>query len=371
MRVGIPRETAPRERRVALTPDVVQSHLDHDRTVLIESDAGAASGYTDAQYRSAGAEIVDRASALASEVVICVQPIPRASLAQMGSSSWLIGLINPLGEPESMRDLADRGIVAFSLEQLPRTTIAQSMDVLSSQATAGGYAAALLGAREFPGFLPMLITAAGTLPPAKALVLGVGVAGLQAIATLRRLGAAVSAYDIRPETKEQVESLGAKFVAAPTQSFNEGGYARAVDDDLRMQQQEALAAVVAKTDILITTAQVPGRTAPVLVTAEMVQSMAPGSVIVDMAAGSGGNVVGSVADEPQLVGGVSILGPTDLPSQVPAAASRMFAKNATTFLNHLTTGESLDFDDDIVDATCITSSGAVRNERVLTALDAR
>ena len=339
--------------------------------MLVETGAGAASGYTDDQYRSAGAEIVDRATALASDVVLCVQPITPETADRLATSSWLIGLINPLGEPELMRDLADRQIAAFSLEQLPRTTIAQSMDVLSSQATAGGYAAALLGAREFPGFLPMLITAAGTLPPAKALVLGVGVAGLQAIATLRRLGAAVSAYDIRPETKEQVESLGAKFVAAPTQSFDEGGYARAVDDELRMQQQEALAAVVAKTNILITTAQVPGRTAPVLVTAEMVASMSPGSVIVDMAAGSGGNVVGSTADAAEIVGGVTILGPTDLPSHVPAAASRMFAKNVTTFLDHLTTGESLDFEDEIVDATCIVAGGEVRNERVLTALAAR
>lgn len=369
MRVGIPRETATNERRVALTPHVVSLLTDKGRSVHVEVGAGIPAGYSDAQYVSAGAEIVDRSVALSADVVLCVRPLDRRVVPDLKPGAWLIGFIDPLGRPELSKDLANHGVTTFSLEQLPRTSIAQSMDVLSSQATAAGYAAALLGATEFPGFMPMLITAAGTLPPAKALVLGVGVAGLQAIATLRRLGAAVFAYDIRPETQEQVESLGAKFVAAPTQSFDAGGYARAVDDEIKVQQQQALAAVVAETDILITTAQVPGRAAPVLVSEEMVRSMRSGSVIVDMAAGSGGNVVGSAPDEARRTNGVLILGPTDLASHVPAAASRMFAKNATTFLDHITAPETLDFDDEIVNATCVTFESQIRSDLVRAALD--
>jgi NAD(P) transhydrogenase subunit alpha len=243
------------------------------------------------------------------------------------AGSVVVGLLDPVAHEQTLAPLIDRGVTVVAMENVPRSTLAQSMDALSSQATAAGYAAVLLGATSMPKFMPMLVTAAGTIPPAKVLVLGVGVAGLQAIATAKRLGAVVTAYDIRPETKEQVESLGAKFIDAPTQEMDEGGYARAVDEETLAAQRAVLAKAVAEADLIITTAQVPGRKAPVLIDAAMVAEMSEGSVVIDMAAGSGGNVEGSRPNEIVMVNGVAIHGPTDLAAKVAADASRMYARN--------------------------------------------
>ncbi|MCH8130170.1 MAG: NAD(P)(+) transhydrogenase (Re/Si-specific) subunit alpha, partial [Acidobacteria bacterium] len=261
--------------------------------------------------------------------------------------------------------LAQQNVTAVAVEAIPRISVAQAMDALSSQQNVAGYAAVLLAADAAPKFLPMLVTAAGTIPPARALVLGVGVAGLQAIATFKRLGAVVHAYDIRPETKEQVESLGAKFVEAPTQAADEGGYATEVDADTAARQQEVLATFVADADVIVTTAQIPGRPAPQLITEEMITPMHPGSVIVDMAASTGGNVAGSRPDEIVDIGGVAIYGPTDLPSRVATDASRMYARNLQEIANRMRTdaGITIDLDDDVIGPATITHEGAIVNPR--------
>ena len=264
-----------------------------------------------------------------------------------------------------MNGLKNQGVTALAVEAIPRTTLAQSMDALSSQANIGGYAAALLAASSSPKLLPMMVTAAGTIPPSRALILGVGVAGLQAIATARRLGAIVHAYDIRPETKEQVESLGAKFVAAPTEEMDEGGYAKEVGEDTQAAQHAALAPHVAEADLIITTAQIPGRPAPLLITDDMVDAMMPGSVIVDMAAGSGGNVAASQPDTMVDVGGVHIYGPTNLPAQIPHDSSRMYGRNLVALLERTRTEEgiNIDLEDEIIGGTTITHNGDVIHPR--------
>jgi NAD(P) transhydrogenase subunit alpha len=268
----------------------------------------------------------------------------------MSAEGVILGLVDPTTNNEMLTAWGDAGITSISMEMVPRTTLAQSMDVLSSQATSAGYAAVLLGVTRLPKFMPMLVTAAGTIPPANVLILGVGVAGLQAIATAKRLGAIVYAYDIRPETREQVESLGGRFVEAETQTMEEGGYARAVDEETAQLQREALASAVQDADLIITTAQVPGRRAPRLIDRSMVEAMAPGSLIIDMAAASGGNVEGSSPDETIVVNDVTILGPTDLASRVATDSSRMFGRNVLEFVKRMVVDGELvvDHEDPVV-----------------------
>lgn len=345
MHLGIRNERTERESRVAATPASVTSFVDLGLTVSIEAGSGAAAGYPDSAYTDAGATVVDDlASGTPVDLLIMVTPPTESDRAVLASDGVIVGLIDPGSNKDMLTDWGGEGITSVSIEMLPRTTLAQSMDALSSQATAAGYAAVLLGVTKLPKFMPMLVTAAGTIPPANVLILGVGVAGLQAIATAKRLGAIVYAYDIRPETKEQVESLGGRFVEATTQEMDEGGYARAVDEETAANQREALASAVADADLIITTAQVPGRQAPRLIDRSMVEAMRTGSLIIDMAASSGGNVEGSVPDETVTVGGVTILGPTDLASRVATDASRMFARNVLELVKRMVRGGAVTVD---------------------------
>lgn len=351
MHLGIRSERAPSERRVAATPQSVPALIDLGLDVTIESGAGVEAGFPDDAYAQVGADVIQQFDAGAGlDILATVGPMTETDLAVIADDAVVIGMLEPTDHATVLSDLVSRGVTPLVMEQVPRTTLAQAMDALSSQATAAGYAAVLLGARELPKFLPMLVTAAGTVPPAKVLVLGVGVAGLQAIATARRLGGVVSAYDIRPETKEQVESLGAKFVDAPTMTMDEGGYARAIGEAEMAEQRRVLSETVAGSDLVITTAQVPGRRAPVLVDTAMVEAMTPGSIIVDMAASSGGNVEGSKPDKIVDVGGVLIHGPTDLASSVASDASRMYARNILEVLKRIMVdGERvLDPDDPVI-----------------------
>ncbi|MCZ7532902.1 MAG: NAD(P) transhydrogenase subunit alpha [Acidimicrobiia bacterium] len=370
MHVGIRSEHRAREGRVAATPQSVESLVELGAGVSVESGAGRHAGISDQAFADAGASVVaslhdaDRIDILAT-----VGPITngdeKSDQNLLTEGSVVIGLLEPVANEAALRELQARGVTPIAMELVPRTTLAQSMDALSSQATAAGYAAVLLGATSMPKFMPMLVTAAGTVPPARVLVLGVGVAGLQAIATAKRLGAIVTAYDIRPETKEQVESLGAKFIDAPTQQMDEGGYARAVDEETATAQREVLARAVAEADLIITTAQVPGRKAPILIDAEMVKQMPEGSVIIDMAAGSGGNVVGSQPDQIVEVGGVMIHGPTDLASRVAADASRMYARNVLEIIKRMVVDGELSVDpDDPVVGPAIVGRPVVENTDV-------
>lgn len=360
MHLGIRNERTPLERRVAAPPQAVESLIDLGFTVSVERDAGTSAGFDDAAYEAAGATVVDALRSESVDVLLTVSPPTPDAAGAVRDGGVLIGLLAPGSDPTLEDDLEGRSITAIAMELIPRTTLAQSMDALSSQATAAGYAAVLTGATELPKFMPMFVTAAGTVPPARVLVLGVGVAGLQAIATAKRLGAIVYAYDIRPETKEQVESLGGRFVDAPTQEMDDGGYARAVDEDVASRQREILAGVVADSDLVITTAQVPGRTAPRLIEQDVVASMRPGSLIIDMAAGSGGNVEGSRPDEEVLIEGVRILGPTDLASNVAADASRMYGRNLIELITRMVTddGFSVDPDDPVVGPAIVRATGA-------------
>jgi NAD(P) transhydrogenase subunit alpha len=345
MHLGIRSEVDTREGRVAATPQSVGSLIEAGATVSVETGAGLGSGISDDSYIEAGASIVNTlAEAGRIDILAKVGPVSDSDVELLHRGSVVVGMLDPGANANTLGRLADRGVTAVAMELVPRTTLAQSMDALSSQATAAGYAAVLLGATSMPKFMPMLVTAAGTVPPARVLILGVGVAGLQAIATAKRLGAIVTAYDIRPETKEQVESLGAKFIDAPTQQMDAGGYARAVDDETAATQRDVLASAVAESDLVITTAQVPGKRAPVLIDAATVNQMSAGSIIIDMAAGSGGNVEGSVADEVVMVNGVSIHGPTDLASRVAADASRMYARNILEIVKRMIVEGSLSVD---------------------------
>lgn len=377
--VGVPRETYPGERRVALTPLAVPALTKAGLRIVVESGAGVEAGYPDDAYTHHGAEVGPRASAFAADIVLQIRTYPanpeagKADLDAMRPDQILIGLANPLAAPELVAELAKRKVLTFAMELVPRITRAQSMDVLSSQANIGGYKAVVRAARLLPKMMPMMTTAAGTIPPAKVFVLGVGVAGLQAIATARRLGAVVQAFDVRPETKEQVESLGAKFVEVELDTAaaqGTGGYAKEQSEDFLRRQRELLAKVVAASDVVITTAQVPGKKAPVLVTADMVRGMAPGSVIIDMAAGQGGNVELSQPDQEVMVNGVMIDGPTNLPSTVPFHASQTYAKNLSNFLlNMYKKGVlTIDMEDEIVRESMVTRSGEVTNPRVRQAL---
>jgi len=366
MRIGIPKEHAARENRIAAVPASVKTFVGWEWDVAVETGAGVAAGYPDEVFIDVGAAIVpNAATAHDADLVLRVGPPTHDEIALLHAGSVLCGFLDPFVATDLVDALARQNVTAVAVEAIPRISVAQAMDALSSQQNVAGYAAVLLAADVAPKFLPMLVTAAGTIPPARALVLGVGVAGLQAIATFKRLGAVVHAYDIRPETKEQVESLGAKFVEAPTQAADEGGYATEVDADTAARQQEVLASFVADADIIVTTAQIPGRAAPRLITEEMITPMHPGSVIVDMAASTGGNVAGSQPDEIVDVGGVAIYGPTDLPSRVATDSSRMYARNLQEIANRMRTdaGITIDLDDDVIGPATITHEGAIVNPR--------
>jgi len=351
MRLGIRKEPAATETRVAATPPSVSSLIDLGFDVFVERGAGEASGLPDQVFVDAGATIVSSLTDAAPlDLLFTVGSVDASDVEALGDTGVVMGLLDPGANSEYLVSLAERGVTTIAMELVPRSTLAQSMDALSSQATAAGYAAVLLGATRLPKFLPMLVTAAGTVPPARILVLGVGVAGLQAIATAKRLGGVVSAYDIRPETREQVESLGAKFVEAPTQEMDDGGYARAVDEQTAAAQRDVLTAAVVESDLIITTAQVPGRAAPRLIDASMLEGMKAGSIVIDMAASSGGNVEGSRPDEEVDINGVKLLGPTDLAARVGADASRMYARNLLEMTKRMVVEGALvvDTDDAVV-----------------------
>lgn len=382
MKVAVVRESFPGERRVALVPDILPLLVKAGWQICIEAGAGAAAGFTDAEYQGKGAEIIaDRNAAIAqADVLLQVRTLganPEAGRGDLGilrKGMTVIGLADPLGNPQAIKDLADTGANVFAMELIPRITRAQSMDVLSSMATIAGYKAALKAADHLPKLFPMLMTAAGTLKAAKVLVLGAGVAGLQAIATARRLGAIVLAYDVRPAVKEQIESLGAKFVELQldtAQSEDKGGYAKQMtDEQVRMQQQQ-LAEIVADCDICISTAAIPGKKSPLLITASAVSGMRPGSVIVDLAAERGGNCELTIADETIVTHDVTIMGPTNLVSEVPQHASQMYAKNLANFLLSMTKkGEfQIDLKDEVIRETLVAKDTQVQNQRLRDMLD--
>ncbi|HEU5003065.1 MAG TPA: Re/Si-specific NAD(P)(+) transhydrogenase subunit alpha [Actinomycetota bacterium] len=373
--VGVPKESYPGERRVALTPPALPALTKAGLRIVVESGAGAQAGFSDDAYQKAGATVGTRSDAFGADIVAQVRtftanPVAgRADLDLMRPGQIILGLANPLAAAELVPELAARKVTAFAMELIPRTTRAQAMDVLSSQANIGGYKAVIQAAGHLPKMMPMMTTAAGTVPPAKVFVLGVGVAGLQAIATAKRLGAVVQAFDVRPETAEQVESLGAKFVKVELEAAQgAGGYAAQQSEEFLRKQREVLSGVIAASDVVITTAQVPGKKAPVLVTEEMVKGMAPGSVIIDMAAGQGGNVAGSQPDQVVDIDGVIIDGPTNLPGTIPVHASMTFAKNVTNFLFNMYDKKAgtlrLDAGDDIIEGSMIARNGDVVHPRV-------
>jgi len=371
MLVGVPVEQFPGERRVAIVPASIAPLKKAGFDVVVERGAGERAGFPDSAYRDKGAQIAaSRSDVFDADVVLQVRA---TDLALMRQGQIVVGMSDPLGSPDTARELAARGVSAFALELIPRITRAQSMDVLSSMATIAGYKAVLLAADALPRMFPLLTTAAGTVTPAHVFIVGVGVAGLQAIATARKLGAVVEAYDVRPAVKEQVQSVGAKFVELPletAQAEDKGGYAKAQDETFYQRQREMMARVVAGNDVVITTAVIPGKKAPVLVTADMVRGMAPGSVVVDLAAERGGNCELTRPDQVVIEHGVTILGPTNLPSTVPYHASQMYAKNITTFLLHLVKDGAMKLDpgDEITRDTLIAKNGEVVNARVRQAL---
>ena len=366
MRIGVPKETAEGERRVALVPDVVRSLKKNEKVdVVVESGAGAESGHPDEEYSEAGAEIGDPWGA---EVLLRVALPSSEEIGRLREGQVLIGHLAPLTSAETNKALASAGVTAFAVEAIPRTTRAQAMDALSSQASAGGYAATLIAAEESGRFFGMMTTAAGTVPPAKVLVLGAGVAGLQAVATAKRLGAVVTGFDIRRAAWEQIASLGGRPLELDfiPDAEAEGGYARPLTDEENAKVRDALAENAARQDVIITTAAIPGRQAPTLITAEAVRNMQPGSVIVDLAAETGGNVELTKAGETVVENGVKVIGARNLPSRMPVPASQLYAKNLENLLG-LMIGEEgelkIDFEDDILDAACIAHGGEIRGER--------
>ncbi len=368
MQIGAPRETATGESRVALTPDAARILLRDEIEVVVEAGAGAAAGFPDAAYEKMGAKLGDAAAVWASDVVAVVQGgddlVERAH-----PGATLIGLLRPLDRADRAQALAAEGVTSFAMELMPRITRAQSMDALSSQANLAGYRAVLVAAATMRKAFPMMVTAAGTISPARVLVLGAGVAGLQAIATAKRLGAIVEAFDVRPAVKEQVESLGARFVELDLETEgaeDTGGYAKAQSDEFLVRQRQQLGQRVAAVDVVITTALVPGARAPLLVEEDAVRAMRPGSVIVDLAGEQGGNCALTQADQTVDVEGVTVLGPTNLPSEVAFDASQMYARNVVTFLQHLIEDGALnlDLEDEITAGALLTHDGKVSNERV-------
>ncbi|RPI17917.1 MAG: Re/Si-specific NAD(P)(+) transhydrogenase subunit alpha [Acidobacteriales bacterium] len=375
MILGVPKETYGGERRVALVPTVMPAFSKAGIQVIVESGAGAAAGFPDSAYADKGARVASRAEVFGSADTIAqvrsfgANPQSGAAdLKDLRAGQLVIGLFDPLNAPERVREFAATGAAGLAMELMPRITRAQNMDTLSSMATVAGYKAVLIAAERLPKMFPMLTTAAGTVAPARVFIVGAGVAGLQAIATARRLGAVVQAYDVRPAVKEQVESVGAKFVELPLETAgaeDKGGYAQAQDEAFYQKQRELMARVVAESDVVITTAAVPGRKAPVLITKEMVAGMVSGSVIIDLAAERGGNCELTKPDEVTLVNGVTILGPTNLPASVPFHASQMYAKNVANFALLLNKqGMNLDSEDEIVRETLLTRGGEVVNARI-------
>jgi NAD(P) transhydrogenase subunit alpha len=377
MIVGVPRESYPGERRVALVPSVLANLKKAGLDVLVEQNAGLEAGYPDAEYTAKGAKVVpDRAEVFRTADII-VQVLCYGSNDKTGKGDvplyrpdqLLIGFLRPLGELDTIQDIAGAGVASFAVELMPRVTRAQSMDALSSMGTVCGYRAVLIAANTLPRLFPMMTTAAGTITPARVLVIGAGVAGLQAIATARRLGAVTSAYDLRPAVKEQVQSLGARFVELPVEAQDAqdaGGYARAQDESFYNRQRELLTRVVAENDVVITAAVIPGKRSPILITREMVAGMAPGSVIVDLAAERGGNCELTRVGEKFVVDGVTIIGWANLASSVPRDASQLYARNMVAFLTHLVKEGKprLDADDEIIRSTLLTRRGEVVNARV-------
>ncbi|MFW5688473.1 MAG: Re/Si-specific NAD(P)(+) transhydrogenase subunit alpha [Spirochaetota bacterium] len=369
MKIGVPRELVPGERRVALVPAHVQSLAKAGFEVLVEPGAGEASGYPDAEYEAKGASL---SSSVRSEadILLTVRAAAAAGDEDPGpgrQGQTVIGYLEPYEPHAAFTKLRDAKATAFSMELIPRITRAQSMDALSSMANLAGYRAAILGAEALPKMFPMMMTAAGTIVPAKAFVIGVGVAGLQAIATTRRLGAVVSAYDVRPAVKEQVESLGAKFVEMELETAEgSGGYAREMDEEFYRKQRELMGDVLAESDLVITTAEIPGKPSPVLVTEEMVKRMQPGSVIVDLATERGGNCELSEAGRTVVKHGVTIVGPVNIPSALAYNASQLYSKNITTFLLAMVKdGELLiDTNDEIIAATLVTRDGEIPNDEL-------
>ncbi|MGD9571392.1 MAG: NAD(P) transhydrogenase subunit alpha [Thermoleophilia bacterium] len=376
----MPRETLDGERRVALTPAVVPTLQKLGAEVLVESGAGVASGFADAEYEEKGAKLVSRDEALGADVVTVVRVLDgdpaSGDLARLRAGQTLVGMAAPFAAPQVSAALAEKGVTLHSLELVPRTTRAQSMDVLSSQANIAGFKAVIMAATALPKVFPLMTTAAGTMAPARVFIVGAGVAGLSAIATARRLGAVVEAYDVRDAAKEEVKSLGARFVEFDLDTGQEAGgsgaYATKMSDEQIAKQQEAMLKVVARADVVITTAQVQGAKAPVLITEAMVKAMSPGSVVVDLAAEQGGNVEPSKPGETVVVDGVSVIGPVNVPSEAPNHASLMYGKNVANFLALLVKDGALapDPEDDIVNQSTVTRDGKIVNERVQSALGA-
>src|SRR3954451_13258187 len=360
MRIGVPKERAEGERRVALVPEVVKKLAAKGHEVVVEAGAGEAALVRDGLFGDAGATIRDPWGA---ELVVKVAAPTSEELGRLGNGSTLIGFLNPRGNPDGLQQIAASVGTAFAMEAIPRISRAQSMDALSSQSNVSGYKAALLGADHSTRFYPMLMTAAGTIPPAKVLVLGIGVAGLQALATARRLGAQTTGYDVRPETAEQVESLGAKWLDLGIEAAGEGGYARELTEDERAQQQQALTDAIKGFDVVITTALVPGRPAPRLVTAEAVQGMKPGSVIVDLAGETGGNCELTEPGQTAVKHNVTIVSPLNLAATMPEHASALYARNLQALIELLADDESgayaPDFEDEIVAGACVVKDGEV------------
>jgi len=376
MKVAVVKETYPGENRVSLVPSLIPKLTKAGVDVVVETGAGAAAGYSDAEYVEKGASIVaNRSEAFAADVVFLVRMLGSdlenmpGDLAMVRDGQVIVGSCDPLGSAEHIATAAKSPAAFFALEMIPRITRAQSMDVLSSMATIAGYRAVLLAATELPKMCPMMMTAAGTLKPAKAFVIGAGVAGLQAIATARRLGAVVSAYDVRPAVREQVESLGASFVEMELETDaaeDKGGYAKALGEEFYKKQRELMAAVVAESDIVISTAAIPGRQSPLLITGDAVAGMQAGSVIVDLAAERGGNCELSQADKRVVEHGVTILGPTNLPAEIPYHASQMYANNITRFLLEMVKdGElTIDMENEVVAGTLVARDGEVTHPRI-------
>ena len=376
MLIGVPAETTAGETRVAVTPETAKKIIAQGHTVHVQSGAGVAASVTDAAYEAVGAQITDAAGALGADLVLKVRAPSAIELSHMKSGSALVGMLNPF-DADGLQRIAAAGLTSFALEATPRTTRAQSMDVLSSQANIAGYKAVMMAADKYQRFFPMLMTAAGTVKAARVVILGVGVAGLQAIATAKRLGAVIEASDVRPSVKEQVESLGAKFIDVPYETAEEkeaaegvGGYARPMPQSWLDRQKLEVAKRVAQADAVISTALIPGRAAPVLITEDMVKSMKPGSVIIDLAAGKGANGVGgncplSEADRTVVKHGVTLVGETNLPALVAADASALYARNVLDFLKLVLPkdkGFTVDMEDDIVAACLMTQGGDVKRK---------
>jgi NAD(P) transhydrogenase subunit alpha len=370
MIIGILKEPSP-ETRVSLLPEHVAILRKWNVDVCVENNAGVTAFANDEKYTEAGASIKSRSEVLqSSDFIVSINPLPQSEIADL-KSKIILGVYQPLFNATLMKDLAAKGLTVFSMDMLPRTTRAQSMDILSSQANIAGYKAVLLAANLFPKYFPMFMTAAGSIPPAKMLILGAGVAGLQAIATSKRLGAVVEVFDTRPAVKEEVMSLGAKFVEVEgaADASKAGGYAVEQSEDFMQRQKAKIAESVAKADIIITTAQIPGKKAPILITTEMMTAMKNGSVIIDLAAATGGNTELTKNDETVVHNGVSIVGNSALPSTMPSDASKLYGKNILNFLQLMIDKEgkfNLNFEDDLVKGTCVVHDGKITNERVAT-----